>query len=41
MFKKYLKRVKQRKAEIEMLHIGLNDGWRVMDIFFLLTGKIL
>lgn len=36
----YFKRVKQRKAEITMLHIGLNDGWRLIDVVFLLTGWV-
>lgn len=37
---RYRKNVKIRIAEIKMLHIGLNDTWRLLDLWFVLTGRI-
>jgi hypothetical protein len=39
--KDYLKNIHNRIAEIKMLHIGLNDRWRFMDVWFVITGHIL
>jgi hypothetical protein len=37
-----LKRMKARKVEVEMLHIGLGSNWWYLtDIFYVLTGKVL
>ena len=41
MIKNYLKNMHQRRVEIAMLHIGLNDHWRIVDVVFLLTGVVL
>ena len=41
LIKNYLKSVRQRRVEIAMLHIGLNDHWRIVDVVFLLTGVVL
>jgi D-alanyl-lipoteichoic acid acyltransferase DltB (MBOAT superfamily) len=38
----WIKNVKTRRAEIAMLHIGLNSGfWHPMDVIFVLTGWVI
>lgn len=34
------KEIKNRIAVVKLLHISLNDGWRLMDVLYVLTGKI-
>lgn len=37
-----LKAINNRITEIQMLHIGLGDRrWHLMDIWYVLTGRVL
>ena len=39
--KTYLQECRLRRAQVLMLHIGLGDGWRLVDVVFVLTGKVI
>jgi hypothetical protein len=40
--KTWIKNVKMRRAEIAMLHVGLNSGvWHPMDVIFVLTWWVI
>ena len=38
--KTWIKNMSIRKAVVKMLHIGLNDSWRLMDVIYVLTGRV-
>ena len=37
----YWLRINQRITQVQMLHIALHDSWRLMDVIFILTGKVI
>jgi hypothetical protein len=40
MLKQWCTDVKNRLVIVRMLNISLNDGWRLVDVWFLLTGRV-
>jgi hypothetical protein len=37
---KWIKNMSTRAKEVKMLHICLGDGWRIVDVIFVITGRI-
>ena len=36
-----LREIKMRISQVRMLHIGLGGGWHLMDVIYVLTGKVI
>ena len=36
-----LREIKMRILQVRMLHIGLGGGWHLMDVVYVLTGKVI
>jgi len=41
IMKTYFREYRLRRAQVRMLHISLRDGWRLVDVIFVLTGKVI
>lgn len=34
------KKLENRYKEVKMLHICLGDRWRIIDVYYVITGKV-
>ena len=37
---RYFRDLNLRITQVQMLHVGLGDGWRLVDVVYVLTGRI-
>jgi hypothetical protein len=40
IMKTYFRNLNLRITQVQMLHVSLGDGWRVVDVVYVLTGKV-